>query len=362
MSPRLSVVICSRNGAPGVDRCLRALAAQTIRPAPEVIVVDDGSVNGTGGVARGHGAIVLRHETSRGPAAARNTGAQVASAPILAFLDDDCEPEPQWAEQLVGAYRADVIGVAGALPVGGRPGFMLGYLARHNPLEPQELNLARSSRLGYRLYLYLARQWAPTRPRGLRDIYSCAAANMSVCQDAFRDVGGFDERIRFASEDDDLCRRLRQAFPAGRLVFAPGARAVHHFKPSPWDTLRRRRAYGHGAARMHRKWPDVPPTVFPWPVAMLAMLAVSAFFPVLLAATVLAPQLLYPAGLRAAIRERRPSCLLDAYLQLAEEGCADLGFIEGLWRFRWLVPGPAADPPPAAPLPPGPPAAQRNTR
>ena len=145
MSPRLSVVICSRDGAAGVGRCLRALAAQTIRPALEVIVVDDGSADGTGDVARGHGAIVLRHETSRGPAAARNTGARVASAPILAFLDDDCEPEPGWAEQAAAAFHDDVIGVAGAVLAGGRPGFMLGYLARHNPLEPQELSLARSS-------------------------------------------------------------------------------------------------------------------------------------------------------------------------------------------------------------------------
>ena len=81
-----------------------------------------------------------------GWAAARNTGARLASAPILAFLDDDCEPEPQWAEQLIAAYRADVIGVAGPLLAGGRPGFMLSYLARHNPLAPQELTLARSSR------------------------------------------------------------------------------------------------------------------------------------------------------------------------------------------------------------------------
>lgn len=362
MSPRLSVIICSRNGAAGVDRCLRAIAAQTIRPALEVIVVDDGSADGTGDIARGHGALVLRHETSRGPAAARNTGARVASAPILAFLDDDCEPDPRWAEQLAGAYRGDVIGVAGALLAGGRPGFMLGYLARHNPLQPQELSLARSTRLWYRLGLYLARQWAPSRPRGARDIYSCAAANMSVRLDAFREVGGFDERIRFASEDDDLCRRLRQAFQAGRLAFVPEACAVHHFEPSPWDTLRRRLAYGQGAARMHRRWPDVPPTVFPWPAVVLALLALSALFPVLLAVSALVPQLLYPAGLRAAVRERRPGCLLDAYLQLAEECCADLGFIVGLWRFRHLAPGAAVSPPSAAAPRPGPPAAQRNTR
>jgi GT2 family glycosyltransferase len=362
MSPRLSVIICSRDGAAGVDRCLRALAAQTIRPAPELIVVDDGSADGTAGVARSHGAVVLRHETSRGPAAARNTGARVASAPILAFLDDDCEPEPGWAEQAAAAFHDDVIGVAGALLAGGRPGFMLGYLARHNPLEPQELSLARSSRLWYRLYLYLARQWAPSRPRGARDIYSCAAANMLVRNDAFHEVGGFDERIRFASEDDDLCRRLRQTFPDCRLVFAPGARAMHHFSPSPWDTLRRRLAYGQGAARMHRKWPDVPPILFPWPLAVLAMLVLSVFFPVLLAVTALVPQLLYPAGLRAAVRERRPSRLLDSYLQLAEECCADLGFIEGWWQFRHLVPDAAARQAPDGQRRLAQPAARQNTR
>ena len=362
MPARLSVVICSRNGANGVDRCLRALAAQTIRSALEVIVVNDGSADSTSDVARAHGVVVLRHDTSRGPAAARNTGGRVASAPILAFLDDDCEPEPQWAEQLIAAYRADVIGVAGALLVGGRPGLMISYLTRHNHIKPQELNLARSNRLGYRLYLYLAREWAPPRQGGQRDVYSFPAANMSVAHDAFLAVGGFDERISFASEDDDLCRRLRQAFPDGRLVFTPGARAVHHFTPSLSATLRRRRAYGQGAARMHRRYPDVPPTVFPWPLAMLAMLALAVFFPVLLAAVALAPQLLYPSGARAAIRERRLSCLLDGYLQLAEECCADLGFIEGWWQFRQLAPDAAASQAPGGQPRSARPAARQSTR
>ena len=155
------------------------------------------------------------------------------------------------AEQLIAAYRADVIGVAGPLLAGGRPGFMLSYLARHNPLAPQELNLARSSRLGYRLYLYLARQWATPEPSGPRDVYSCAAANMSVWRAAFRDVGGFDERISFASEDDDLCRRLRQAFPALAVAWCsrlgPGpcttsSRRPGRLAPRPSLTARARRA------------------------------------------------------------------------------------------------------------------------
>ena len=84
----LSVVICSLNGAAGVDRCLHALAAQKDVEL-QVIVVDDGSTDDTSGIARERGATVIRHETNRGLAAARNTGIRAASAPVVAFLDDD---------------------------------------------------------------------------------------------------------------------------------------------------------------------------------------------------------------------------------------------------------------------------------
>ena len=80
MSADLSVVICSLNGAAGVDRCLHALAAQKDVEL-QVIVVDDGSTDDTSDVAREHGVTVIRHEVNRGLAAARNTGVQAATAP-----------------------------------------------------------------------------------------------------------------------------------------------------------------------------------------------------------------------------------------------------------------------------------------
>ena len=66
MSADLSVVICSLNGAPGVERCLRALAEQKDVEL-EIIVVDDGSTDDTSEVGREHGATVIRHEVNRGP-------------------------------------------------------------------------------------------------------------------------------------------------------------------------------------------------------------------------------------------------------------------------------------------------------
>jgi glycosyltransferase involved in cell wall biosynthesis len=333
----LSVVICSLNGAPGVDRCLRALAEQKDAEL-QVIVVDDGSTDDTACVASGHGVTVLRHEVNRGASAARNTGIRAATAPVIAFLDDDCEPAPEWARELLDAYEDRVIGVGGPLVPNAPEGFMLGFLRRNNPLLPLEMNLAHSEKLLYRLYLYALRQWAPQEALNKRDVYTLVGANMSFQRDVVTEVG-LDERFRFGAEDLDLCLRVRRRFPDGRLVHTPGAVVRHHFEPELSDTLRRSRAYGRGCAMLYLKWPTMRPTIFPGPVLVLALLAASAFFPFLLAVTVLLPQLMYPAGLRLGLTRRQSAaCLLDAYVQLAQEAYGNIGYIQGLWRYRGLAP------------------------
>jgi glycosyltransferase involved in cell wall biosynthesis len=343
VSPKLSVVICSLNGAAGVDRCMRSLAMQTIRSSLELIVVDDGSTDATSDIARAHAAKVVRHVTNLGLAAARNSGLDAATAPFVAFLDDDCEPEPQWAAQLLASYKEGVIGVGGPILPGARDGFMLGYLKRHNPLKPQESNLAKSNRLLYRLYLYARRQWTQTYDLTRRNVYSFAGANMSFRRQALIDVGGFDTRFRFGAEELDLCMRAARTFPFGRLLFVPEARVVHHFKASVRDALRRSRAYGRGSARLYRKWPSVPPTLFPGPLLVLIMLTLSAWLPAFAVAAFLTPQLLYPRGLRHAIASRSGVSLLDAYLLLAQETSGNVGFLEGLWHFRHLPPEAAGE-------------------
>jgi glycosyltransferase involved in cell wall biosynthesis len=342
--PKMSVVICSLNGAAGVDRCIRALATQTIRSTLEVIVVDDGSADDTSEVGRAHAAIVVRHATNLGLASARNSGVAAATAPVVAFLDDDCEPEPQWAERLLASYVGGVIGVGGPILPRARDGFMLGYLERNNPLKPLESDLAKSDKILYRLKLYLRRQWALAGELPFGEVYSFAGANMSFLRQALIDAGQFDTRFHFGGEELDLCMRLGHVFPSGRLVFDPRARVSHHFKPSLYDTLRRSRAYGFGSARLYRKWPSVPPTIFPGPFIVLAMLLVCIPVPGLVAAAIAMPQLLYPQGLRLTFASRSVASLLDAYIRVAQEVCGNIGFLEGVWRFRDLVSEVRTDP------------------
>jgi GT2 family glycosyltransferase len=337
-SASMSVVICSLNGADGVDRCLRALARQTIRSSLELIVVDDGSTDATSDVGRAHAAVVIHHSTNLGLAASRNSGLTTATAPVVAFLDDDCEPEQLWAEQLLTGYDEGVIGAGGPILPAKHHSFIMRYLERNNPLKPQEANLAESNRLTYRLKLYLQRQWIPTDELASREVYSFAGANMSFLRQALIEVGQFDERFHFGGEELDLCIRLRHAFPSRRLTFVPKARVVHHFEPSIRDILRRSRAYGRGSARLFRKWPSMPPTLFPGPFLVLVILLLSKRFRPLVATAVAIPQLLYPRGLRYAISSRSAISLLDAYIQLAQETCGDIGFLEGLWLFRHLIP------------------------
>jgi GT2 family glycosyltransferase len=338
VSPKMSVVICSFNGEAGVDRCIRALAVQTIRSSLELIVVDDGSTDSTSAVGQRHAAVVIRHATNLGLAAARHSGVAAARAPVVAFLDDDCEPEPQWAEQLLAGYEDGVIGVGGPILPAAPYGFMRGYLKRHNPLKPQESSLAVSNRLTYRFKLYIQRQWTQTEDLSRREVYSLVGTNMSFLRRALSEIGQFDERFRLGGEDQDLCMRLMKSFPSGRLLFVPGACVVHHFKSSIRDTLRRSRAYGRGSATLYRKWPAVPPTLFPGPLVVPVLVVLSTRRPWLAAAAIAVPHLLYPQGLRHAITRRSGASLLDAYVQLAQETYGNIGFLEGLWHFRNSAP------------------------
>lgn len=101
----MSVVAATRNRAGRLEALLRSLREQTLDPGRfEVVVVDDGSSDETPAVLeaeRERGVLRLRaihRERAEGPASARNAGWRAARAPLIAFIDDDCEATPGWLE------------------------------------------------------------------------------------------------------------------------------------------------------------------------------------------------------------------------------------------------------------------------
>jgi glycosyltransferase involved in cell wall biosynthesis len=332
-------VICSLNGADGVRRCLDALRRQTIADVIQVVVVDDGSTDDTAAAAVAGGAQLVRHAHNRGLSAARNSGIACARADVVAFLDDDCEPFDDWAEQLLKAYDADtsvaVAGVGGPIvAVSHGQGFMAGYLGRHNPLGVLELDLAHSGAPVYRFALYIKRMWSAPPAHSARPVYSLVGANMSFRREVLDAVGGFDERFTFGADELDLCYRIGIQLPWAQLRYEPAAVVRHHFDVSLGDTLRRSRAYGIGSARFSRRWRDPRPTVYPLPILVAGLLALSLRWRPLAVAAAVLPHLFGPRGALEAIAQRRPAPLADAYVQLLQEASHDAGCALGLWRFR----------------------------
>ncbi len=332
-APRISVIVCSKDGGRRIGACLDALAAQT-HPSFEVIVVDDGSTDDTGAIALSRGVRVERHPGSRGLAAARNTGTRAAQGAIVAFTDDDCLPHADWLERLDRGYaRPDALAVGGTAIPDGPPTPMLRYLRLNNPLEPLELDLAESASIPYRFVRYVVRNLRPRTPTGERPVYAFVGASMSFRRDLLEAAGGFDERFRFGSEEEELCGRLRRLHPDGVLLLVPDAQVDHVFDTSLRDTLRRSRAYGRGNARMHLK-EGSNPTLYPFPVLVGALALGAVARPGLAVAAAAAPLALFPRGPLAALRSRDWVHAAAPYVQLLQEASSDVGFARGWLQMR----------------------------
>ncbi len=200
--PDVSVVVLTKDRAHRLAAVLASLREQTIGTERfDVIVVDDGSSDHTPAVLaaeadRGELRLhVIRREASGGAAVARNDAVRAATAPVVAFVDDDCTAEPGWLE-------------AGLAALGEKNDrFVQGATA---PM-PEEL-----PRLGPFAYTYDIAE-----PTG--DFPTC---NMLYRRELIERLGGFDEDS-FAGwgEDTDLAWRAKRA--GAEAVFAPEARVRH---------------------------------------------------------------------------------------------------------------------------------------
>ena len=218
----VTVVIPVLGDQAGIDRLLAALDPQL-----PVIVVDDGSPVPIR--AMRPGTRVLRHESPRGPAAARNTGLAAVTTALVAFLDADTVPGPDWLTSLL-THLAD-------------PACVL-VAPRITALTGSGSALARYEAL--RSALDMGPDPAPVIP--LSPVAYVPSAALLVRREAL--AGGFDEQMHVA-EDVDLCWRLHAA--GARMRYEPAAAVAHDHRTGHRAWLARRAFYGTGAAALDRR-------------------------------------------------------------------------------------------------------------
>jgi GT2 family glycosyltransferase len=226
--PRISVIVCSRNGERTLPDCFEGLL-RVDYPDFEVIVVDDGSSDETAALGRAYGFRVIS-TGGQGLGRARNMGLDAATGEIVAYLDDDAYPDADWLTYLAVVFlRTPHAGVGG--PNIAPPGD-----------GPVAACVARAP--GGPVHVLVSDTEAEHLP----------GCNVAFRKDALEAIGGFDPRFRVAGDDVDVCWRLREC--GWTLGFSPSAVVWHHRRKSVRGYWRQQRGYGEAEALLERKWPE----------------------------------------------------------------------------------------------------------
>jgi O-antigen biosynthesis protein len=227
-TPRVSVVVCSYNGAATLAQCLTSLT-QLDYPDYEVIVVDDGSTDDTPELLKHFPSVRVLRQPNQGLSVARNAGLAAATGEIIAYTDADCYADADWLTHLVYHFeRSDAAGVGGP------------------NLTPDDGVVATCVAA------------APGQPTHVLESDQVAehipGCNMAFRREALLAVSGFDPAYKQAGDDVDLCWRLQQA--GYWITFAPGAFVWHHRRQTPRAYLRQQAGYGEAEALLRFKHPD----------------------------------------------------------------------------------------------------------
>ena len=199
-APEISVVIPTLRRETRLAFALEALAQQTIGPERfEVVVVRVVGERGPFAVAPDR--LTVRDLEAPAPSASgqRNVGWRTASAPLIAFTDDDCRPAPDWLERLLDALSRDAVIAQG----------------KTEP-DPDERQLLAPTAMSQEI-------------DGASDWYE--ACNIAYPRRLLEELGGFDEAFTYGAEDTDLGLRARAA--GAERVFVPAALVRHavHARP-----------------------------------------------------------------------------------------------------------------------------------
>lgn len=234
--PRFSVVVCTRNGAQRMAACLDALQKLDY-PDYEILVVDDGSLDDTVAIVSGYPGVRLLRMEHAGLSAARNRGAAEAKGDIIAYTDDDCQPDAAWLKWLAYAfeeYKWDACG---------------------GPNIPPGPSRDHGAPSGMDEVVVAAAPGAPTHVLlNDREAEHLPGCNMAIRKQALESIGGFDENYRIAGDDVDFCWRLQQQ--GYRMGFIGAAFVWHRRRASLWKYFCQQYQYGKAEALLMRDHPD----------------------------------------------------------------------------------------------------------
>jgi O-antigen biosynthesis protein len=225
--PRISVVVCTFNGSRTIRKCLASLTALDY-PDYEVIVIDDGSTDGTAEIVAEFPCRVI-HQTNRGLSTARNVGLKASTGEIVAYIDDDAFADRDWLHFLAVAFRKSNHAGVGGPNIAPADGFAATVVAR-SPGGPCHVMLSDDV---------------------AEHIPGC---NMAFRRDALMAIGGFDPQFLVAGDDVDICWQIQQT---GQTIgFAPAGVVWHKRRNSVRGFLRQQAAYGKAESLLAAKWPE----------------------------------------------------------------------------------------------------------
>ncbi|MFL6238976.1 MAG: glycosyltransferase [Actinomycetes bacterium] len=226
---QLSVVICAYNAEATLHECLRHVCALDY-PDLDIIVVDDGSTDATAQIAAGYPRVRLVQIDHAGLSVARNAGLEAARGKVVAYLDSDAYPSPEWPYYLSLGFDSPTVGGAGGPnvpPPSDPPG---AHQVAHAPGGP--------------LHVLVTDDRAEHVP----------GCNMAFLHEVLTDVGGFDPVYMSAGDDVDLCWRVLDK--GWEIGFHPAALVWHHRRAGLRPYLRQQRGYGRSEALVEARHPD----------------------------------------------------------------------------------------------------------
>lgn len=289
-----------RNGASTLRDCLAAVLRLEYPPdRREVVVVDNGSADGTAAIARALPVRYLR-EPRRGAVHARNRGIAETAGAIVAFTDADCVPTRRWLAELVAPFAdAAVAATAGELVAFPPTTGAERYMARR---KPRWQRWASSGRVPWFLI-----------------------GNCAIRRDVFARIGGLDPAFaRVGCEDIDFSRRF---FDAGlELRYCSRAVAFHRHRATGRSLFTQQLRNGRGQSLVQHKH---RPVRWGWREELHAWRDLAA-----------------DAWRLAAARTAKngsPDERSDAYYDLVRKLAQRIGFVDGMLRWTLLGAGRARD-------------------